>query len=68
MSVGDNNEYLSGIVATFTCEEGTELTGDSTRTCQEDHTWTGTNPSCDGDHAMFLLLLLLGMLARACCM
>ena len=40
-----NNEYLSGTVATYTCNNGFELFGDVTRTCQNDGTWTGSEPT-----------------------
>ena len=40
-----NNEYLSGTVATYTCNDGFELFGDVTKTCQNDGTWTGSEPT-----------------------
>ncbi len=33
----------------YTCHTGYELTsGNLSRTCQVDHTWTGTPPVCQG--------------------
>lgn len=43
-----NGKYLAGTMATFFCEDGAKLTGDNTSTCQDDHTWTVTNISCEG--------------------
>src|SRR5260370_86042 len=35
-----------GAVATYSCKPGFGPSGSSTRTCQADGTWTGTEPSC----------------------
>ena len=40
-----NNEYSSGTVATYTCNNGFELFSDATKTCQNDGTWTGSEPT-----------------------
>ena len=32
--------------ATYTCNTGYQLTGNSTRTCQFDGTWSGSSPTC----------------------
>ncbi|CAH1248696.1 CSMD1 [Branchiostoma lanceolatum] len=37
---------LYGNVVTFTCAAGYDLIGDSTRTCQGNSQWSGTQPSC----------------------
>ena len=34
------------IVASYTCHEGTILVGSEIRTCQEDGSWSGEEPSC----------------------
>ena len=57
-----NGEYPEGTVATFSCDAGTELFGDTTRTCQSDHTWTNSDPTCQSmsecfDHFDFLQLM-----------
>ena len=33
--------------ATYTCNTGFMLFGNSMRTCQADGTWTGTEPTCE---------------------
>ena len=40
------DDTLEGSVATYTCDFGFGLVGDSERTCQFDQTWTGTEPTC----------------------
>ena len=47
-AVEANGESLSSTVATFSCEEGTELSGDTTRTCQDNHMWSRADPTCQG--------------------
>ena len=34
------------IVASYTCHEGATLVGSEIRTCQEDGSWSGEEPSC----------------------
>ena len=45
----ENNEYNLNTTASFTCDEGFELFGEPTRMCQNDMTWTGSQPSCQGE-------------------
>ncbi|XP_078581987.1 sushi, von Willebrand factor type A, EGF and pentraxin domain-containing protein 1-like [Branchiostoma floridae x Branchiostoma japonicum] len=46
-SIVDGPESLAyGDVITFVCNDGYHLTGDSTRTCQADGTWSGNPPTC----------------------
>ena len=33
-------------VATYSCDEGYNLDGDQTRTCQGNREWTGVAPTC----------------------
>ena len=33
-------------VATYTCDTGYTLNGDSTRTCRSDRLWSGSAPTC----------------------
>ncbi len=35
-------------VATYTCNPGFTLTGNSTRTCGSDGVWSGSDPMCEG--------------------
>jgi len=43
--LGVNEVANPGETCTFTCD-GATLTGNSTRTCQNDGTWSGTEPMC----------------------
>ena len=36
-----------GSVATYSCDEGFELNGVRTRTCQNDGTWSDDAPTCE---------------------
>ena len=38
-----------GSVATHSCIAGLVLSGGSTRTCQEDNTWSGSAPACESE-------------------
>ena len=37
-----------GQTATYSCETGYNLVGDSTRTCQATGNWSGSAPTCQG--------------------
>ena len=37
---------MAGSVATYFCDDGSELAGNSTRICEEDRTWSGEAPTC----------------------
>ena len=37
-----------GDTATYTCDDGYELIGSSTRTCQSNGDWSGSPPTCEG--------------------
>ena len=56
MPADENNDYLAGTVATFQCEEGFELFGNMTRTCQNNMTWSKSSPSCLGKIHFYLFL------------
>ena len=41
---------MIGDTAKYQCNECFELKGNNNRTCQEDGTWSGTPPTCYGEH------------------
>ncbi|XP_078614369.1 uncharacterized protein LOC144883646 [Branchiostoma floridae x Branchiostoma japonicum] len=44
-----NNGNTHGTTVTFSCQTGYELRGSSSRTCQSDHRWSGSQPSCQNE-------------------
>ena len=42
----DFDDITIGSVASYSCDEGFELVGSTTRTCQSDGTWSGNDPQC----------------------
>ena len=47
-SLGGNNIPNPKDNCTFTCNTGYELMGTGTRTCQNDGSWSGNEPTCIG--------------------
>lgn len=49
----DGSNSILGTTATFTCDANYQMTGDgdASRTCQDDGTWSGTQPRCVGKQA-----------------
>ena len=45
-SPGGNVVYLPGDTCTVTCNDDYQLTGTSTRTCQSDGSWSGSDSIC----------------------
>ena len=45
-SLGDNGEANPGDTCTFTCDDGYELGGSTSRTCGDDGRWSGTDTTC----------------------
>ena len=45
-----------GRTATYSCNTGYNLVGDSTRTCQATRVWSGSPPSCQGSYRMLSVL------------
>ena len=45
-----------GHTATYSCNTGYNLVGDSTRTCQATGNWSGSEPTCQGVYACKLTL------------
>ena len=50
LSGTDNGKSVLGTKATFTCDANYRMpeVGDAERTCQQDGTWSGTQPRCVG--------------------
>ena len=46
--VNHTAETTFGQTATYSCDPGYNLVGDSTRTCQADGIWSGSDPTCLG--------------------
>ena len=42
--------------ATYSCNTGYNLVGDSTRTCQNTGNWSGSAPTCQGMYVCMLTL------------
>ena len=53
-AVEANGGYLSDTVATFSCNDGYELSEDTTKTCQDNHMWTGADPFCQSKDEYFI--------------
>ena len=47
-SVTHTSGTTFGQTATYTCNTGYNLVGDSTRTCQATGEWSGSAPTCQG--------------------
>ena len=44
---------LLGQNATYSCDTGYNLVGDSTRTCQATGNWSGSEPTCQGTYVIY---------------
>jgi len=55
----DGGKNVLGTSATFTCDANYQMTeeGDATRTCQQDGTWSGTQPRCVGMYQWEIMYL-----------
>ena len=49
-----------GQTATYTCNMGYNLTGESTRTCQDTGLWSGSAPTCQRMLCICYIALVLG--------
>ena len=45
-SLGGDEVANPGDTCSYTCNNGYELTGSATRMCQNDGTWSDSNPVC----------------------
>jgi len=48
-----------GDICAFSCDEDYELSGSSTRTCQDDLTWSGTKTMCSRGKIVSLLIVFI---------
>ena len=60
-SVNHTAGTMLGQAATYSCNAGYNLVGDSTRTCQASGNWSGSVPTCQGmllkrDVTLFIIL------------
>ena len=46
-SLGVDGFANPGDTCSYTCNNGYELTGSETRTCQTDGTWSGSDAACE---------------------
>ena len=46
--------------AVYTCDTGYVLTGNVTRTCQEDANWSGSEPTCNGTYVHYQRFCIIG--------
>ncbi len=51
-------DYDVGTTATYMCEDGFSLSGDVTRDCQSDRTFSGMEPICSSIREFYLILIL----------
>ena len=49
VTVNAETHYM-GTVAMYTCNTGLYLVGEGVRVCLSDGTWSGTEPTCRGEH------------------
>ena len=52
-SLGDDNITSYEDTCSFTCNTGYELTGNDTRTCQSNGSWSGSDSACRRGKATF---------------
>ena len=45
-SLGDDGEANPGDTCTFTCDDGYELEGSTSRSCEADGSWSGNETKC----------------------
>ena len=43
-----DDSRIEGTVATYDCNVGFEISGNTMRTCQENGSWDGSEPTCEG--------------------
>ena len=41
-----------GDIATYTCNDGFELSGSDTRACESNGEWSGSAPTCEGNQSL----------------
>ena len=68
-SLGDDGQPNPGDTCTYTCDDGFGLQeGSTTRTCQNDGTWSGTEPRCrQGILCLFTILKVIQIYSKFIC-
>ena len=46
LDINPSTTAPGGFMATYFCDEGYDLVGNSSRVCQVDGSWTGSDPNC----------------------
>ena len=57
-------DVTEGSTATYTCDEGFDLSGDKFRTCQSNGQWSGSEPICEGIQHVTIVILKLSNLSN----
>ena len=59
-SLGDDGVHSYKDTCNFTCNTGYELTGNDTRTCQSDGSWSGSDVMCSNNTATMSFDIIIG--------
>ena len=54
-SLGDDGVANTGEICTVTCDDGYELSGSATRTCQSSRSWNGSDVTCTRSESLSII-------------